>query len=95
VGHFAYTTFIGRWLGYGIQVKNCGPWAGNIIQLGLVMPFEKKTKYYLMENICKVVTGATDGIGKAFAHAVNYIFLIFFLELYYSFSCFLSWQKKD
>lgn len=44
LGHFVYTTFLGRLLGHGIQVRKCGPWA--------------------------VVTGATDGIGKAFAHSL-------------------------
>lgn len=39
--HFAYTTFLGRRLGHGIDLSKCGPWA--------------------------VITGATDGIGKAYA----------------------------
>ena len=30
VGHFIYTTFLGNLLGAGIQVKNCGPMAGDI-----------------------------------------------------------------
>ena len=29
VGHFTYTTFVGKLLGNGIRVKNYGPWAGN------------------------------------------------------------------
>jgi len=29
LGHFVYTTFLGRLLGHGIQVRKCGPWAGN------------------------------------------------------------------
>jgi hypothetical protein len=29
--HFAYTTFLGRLLGRGIDLKSCGPWAGIFI----------------------------------------------------------------
>lgn len=29
VGHFMYTTFLGRLLGFGIDVRKCGPWAGK------------------------------------------------------------------
>lgn len=32
VSYFVYTTFLGNFLGYGIQVKNCGPWAGNLLK---------------------------------------------------------------
>lgn len=28
VGHFIYTTFLGRLLGHGIDLASCGPWAG-------------------------------------------------------------------
>ena len=31
--HFAYTTFIGRWLRHGIDPRKCGPWAGNNIRI--------------------------------------------------------------
>lgn len=27
--HFAYTTFLGRLLGRGIDLASCGPWAGS------------------------------------------------------------------
>ena len=29
VGHFIYTTFLGRLLGFGIDLRKCGPWAGK------------------------------------------------------------------
>ena len=29
--HFAYTTFVGRWLGHGIDLRKCGPWAGQLL----------------------------------------------------------------
>ena len=29
--HFAYTTFLGRWLGHGIDLRKCGPWAGQLL----------------------------------------------------------------
>lgn len=28
IGHFIYTTFLGRLLGHGIDPRKCGPWAG-------------------------------------------------------------------
>jgi len=36
VSYFAFTTFLGSSLGYGIQVKDCGPWAGNPIKHSLI-----------------------------------------------------------
>lgn len=29
LAHFAYTTFLGRLLGHGIQLRKCGSWAGK------------------------------------------------------------------
>ena len=47
----------------------CGPWAGNL------KPFSVyQFRVTFLKNICifeTVVTGATDGIGKAFAHSVR------------------------
>ncbi len=42
--HFAYTTFLGRLLGRGIDLKSCGPWAGiyliyNIFMLYIRLQF--------------------------------------------------------
>lgn len=31
LGHFAYTTFLGRLLGCGIDLRKCGPWAGKFV----------------------------------------------------------------
>ena len=30
VSHFIYTTFLGRLLGFGIDLRKCGPWAGEL-----------------------------------------------------------------
>lgn len=29
LAHFVYTTFLGRLLGHGIELRKCGPWAGK------------------------------------------------------------------
>ena len=36
VGHFVYTTFLGALLGHNIDLRKCGPWAGN---LNILYPF--------------------------------------------------------
>lgn len=70
LGHFAYTTFLGRLLGHGVDVKQCGPWAGiHNFHNTSVSRFNRSSP----ELLISVVTGATDGIGKSYAKAVRSI----------------------
>ena len=31
LGHFVYTSFLGRWLSLGTDLRKCGPWAGTYV----------------------------------------------------------------
>ena len=61
LGHFVYCLFIGPALGRQIDPRKYGPWAGNI-------PFRFPPSFFSpASSSFSVVTGATDGIGKAYA----------------------------
>ena len=49
VTHFAYTTFLGRLLGFGTDIRKCGPWAGT--QISSWNAFFKK--FISKQQFCK------------------------------------------
>ena len=75
IGHFLYTTYLGAALGLNIDLRKCGSWAGNerFYFKRLVVVTFINCWFFLF---FPVVTGATDGIGKAYAKEVLFFFCI-------------------
>lgn len=64
---FLYTSFIGHALGHTVSPKEMGKWAGIVY---LPLHAFITLLQMLLFGISTVITGATDGIGKAYAEEV-------------------------
>lgn len=71
IGRFFYSLYFGAMLGHNTDPRNYGPWAGEFfffkhqVFREQLISFNCNSPFYLT-----VVTGATDGIGKAYARKV-------------------------
>lgn len=73
VWKFMYSTFIGHALGRSLSLKNIGQWAGRS-NTSSILWFDKSMINEwpsLPAFFFQVVTGATDGIGRAYAEEVT------------------------